>query len=290
MSAPEPRVVALVENFDAGYFFAGMDAGRFYFQTTLDAPRGRVIAMNPQAPGRSHWQVIVPEGEDAMDIASGSVTLVDHQLIVGTLHDAHSKVTIYGLDGRVRREIVLPGLGTASGFEGEPMDTETFYTYTDLITPATIYRLDLETGASTVYRAPKVAFDRNALESKLVFYPGKDGTRIPLFLVYRKGLRLEGANPTLLYGYGGFGIPMVPRFSAARLAMSCSMPGCRCSCATDAYEPRFQRHHSGAAAATARAEPVRLGGVSSSARSSPTACCSCRRSWRIHRTPRARRR
>ena len=212
-----PVIQPLVEDFNAGYFYAGADAARLYFQTTLDAPRGRVIAIDPQSPDRAHWQEIVPQGADAMDIASGSVSLVDHQLIVVTLHDAHSRVTIYGLDGRVRREVALPGLGTVSGFDGEPDERETFYSYTDLVTPATIYRLDLETGAATIYRAPKVAFNPRTLETKQVFYPGKDGTRIPMFLVFRKGLKLDGKNPTLLYGYGGFGIPMVPRFSAARL-------------------------------------------------------------------------
>jgi prolyl oligopeptidase len=212
-----PVVRPLVEDFNAGYFYAGADAGRLYFQTTLDAPRGRVIAIDPQSPDRAHWQEIVPQGADAMDIASGSVSLVDHQLIVVTLHDAHSRVTIYGLDGRVRREVALPGLGTVSGFDGEPDERETFYSYTDLVTPATMYRLDLETGAATIYRASKLAFNPRTLETKQVFYPGKDGTRIPMFLVYRKGLKRDGKNPTLLYGYGGFGIPIVPRFSAARL-------------------------------------------------------------------------
>jgi prolyl oligopeptidase len=152
-----------------------------------------------------------------MDVDAGSVTLVNHQLIVRTLHDVSSKVTIYGLDGRLRREIKLPGRGTAGGFGGEPDDLETFYSYTDMVTPLTVFRLDLETGASTVYRAPKVPFDTSALESKQVFYPAKDGTRIPMSLVYKKGIKLDGKNPTLLYGYGGFGISLLPHFDATRL-------------------------------------------------------------------------
>jgi prolyl oligopeptidase len=217
LASNPPAVMPVVENFDAGYFYAGADAGRLYFQTTLDAPRARVIALDPTAPDRSGWREIVPPGEDAMDLAEGSVTLVDHQLIVGTLHDAHSRVTIYGLDGRQRRELTLPGLGTALGFAGEPGDGETFYAYTDFLTPTAVYRLDLETGTSTMFRSPKVAFDPASLESKQVFYRGKDGTRIPMFLVFQRGLKLDGANPTVLYGYGGFGIPIVPYFSAARL-------------------------------------------------------------------------
>ncbi|MGA2247252.1 MAG: prolyl oligopeptidase family serine peptidase [Verrucomicrobiota bacterium] len=217
LGSAQPAFVPLSESFDAAYFYAGAAHGWLYFQTTLDAPRCRVIAIDPKSPERSRWKEIVPQGADAMDVADGSVTLVADQLIVRTLHDAHSRVAIYGLDGQLRREVELPGSGQASGFGGEPDDPETFYGYTDLVTPPTIYRLDLKTGASTVYRAPKVAFDLGTLESKQVFYPGKDGTRISMYLVYRKGLKLDGTNPTLLYGYGGFGIPMLPRFDPARL-------------------------------------------------------------------------
>jgi prolyl oligopeptidase len=208
----------LAEGFDAGYIYAGADHGLLYFQTTLAAPRGRVIAIDPSAPGRAGWKEVVPQGADSMNVDSGSVTLVDHQLIVRTLHDAASRVTIYGLDGRLRRELTLPGRGSAGGFGGEPEDLETFYDYTDPVTPPTVFRLDLETGASAVYRAPKLAFDTSVLESKQVFYPAKDGTRIPMTLVYKKGIKLDGSNPTLLYGYGGFGISVLPHFDATRLA------------------------------------------------------------------------
>jgi prolyl oligopeptidase len=222
--------VALAENFPAAYLFIGADGGRLYFQTTFEAPRCRVVAIDPReaakcassadnaAAIRSLWKEVVPQGADSMDLASGSVTLVDHQLIVRTLHDAASKVMVYGLDGSVRREIVLPGHGTAAGFEGDPDDRETFYSYADIITPPTIYRLNLENGETSVYRAPNVAFDCATLESKQVFYPAKDGTKIPMSLVHKKGLKLDGKNPTLLYGYGGFGISMLPRFDVARLA------------------------------------------------------------------------
>jgi prolyl oligopeptidase len=207
----------IAEGFDADYIYAGADNGLLYFQTTLNAPRGRVIAIDPSLPGRDGWKEVIPQGADAMDVARGSVTLVDHQLIVRALHDAADRVTIYGLDGRPRREVALPGRGTAGGFVGEADDRETFYSFTDLVAPPTIFRLDVETGASTVYRAPKVAFDTSALETKQVFYTGKDGTRIPMSLVYKKGIKLDGTNPTLLYGYGGFGISVLPAFDVTRL-------------------------------------------------------------------------
>ncbi len=215
--ATNPAVVTLAEGFDAAYLFAGADRGRLYFQTTLGAPRGRVLAIDPVLPKRSGWEEVIGQGADAMDFAGGSVTLVNHQLVVRTLHDAHSRVTVYGLDGKLSREIALPGAGTASGFNGAPDEGETFYTYTDFVTPPTVYWLDLATGAATRYRSPKVAFQPALLESKQVFYPGKDGTRIPMSLVYRKGLKRDGTNPTLLYGYGGFGISILPHFDASRL-------------------------------------------------------------------------
>jgi prolyl oligopeptidase len=151
-------------------------------------------------------------------ITESSVTLVNHQLIVQTLHDAHSRVLVYGLDGALHREVKLPGPGAAVGFGGRPEDKEAFYLFSDLITPATVYRYDLESGTSTVFRAPQVAFDASRFEERQVFYPGKDGTRIPMTLAYAKGLKLDGHNPVLLYGYGGFGIPMLPTFSPARIA------------------------------------------------------------------------
>lgn len=210
-------VVPVVEGFGAGYFYAGSDSGKIYFQTSLNAPRGRVIAIDPASPEQAQWREIIPGGSDTMDLAFGSTRLVDHQLIVSTLHDAHNEVRIYDLNGRLRRQVTLPGLGTVFGFGGEPEDQETFYSFTDLATPATIFHLDLESGLSKVYRSQKVAFDTSKLEAHQVFYSGKDGTRIPMYLVYLKGLKRDGTNPTLLYGYGGFQICEVPYFDPARL-------------------------------------------------------------------------
>jgi prolyl oligopeptidase len=210
--------VTLAEGFDAEYLYAGCDGGLVYFQTTLNAPNGRVIAIDALDPERSHWKEIVPEGPDSLNIADGSVTLVNHGLVTVTLHDAQNKVNFYDLNGSPRGELPLPGLGTVTGFDGDPDDHETFYSYTDLITPRTIFRLELAKRASSVFRAPKVAFDLSQLESRQVFYPGKDGTRIPMYLVSKKGLKQDGTNPALLYAYGGFGISILPNFDPARLA------------------------------------------------------------------------
>jgi prolyl oligopeptidase len=218
LSASAWTPAPLVEGFGAAYVYAGADSGLLYFATTLDAPRGRVIAIDPGNRERARWKEIVPQGPDAIGMTSTSVTLVDHQLIVLTLHDAHTRASVYGLDGRLRREVALPGPGTARGFDGRPEDRETYYEFNDLITPPTLYRYDLESGTSSAYRSPKVRFDSADFEERQVFYPGKDGTKIPMTLAYRKGLALDGTNPALLYGYGGFGISLVPTFNPTRVA------------------------------------------------------------------------
>lgn len=218
--ASSPKSVTPVrEGFRAAYIYVGADAGRLYFLTTLEAPNGKVIAVDPTA---ARIATVVAEGPDAIELteppSTPSVSLVDHQLILQTMHDAHSRVVIYGLDGKLRGEVVLPGPGTVAGFTGRSSDKQTFYSFADLVTPRSIYLLDLDSGRSTLYRAPKVAFDRAAFEEKQVFYPGKDGTRIPMLLAYRKGLKLDGTNPVLLYGYGGFSIPVLPEFGPAEIA------------------------------------------------------------------------
>ncbi len=217
MASATRTVTPVVEGFSAAYVYAGSDQGQLFFLTTAGAPNGKVIAIDPLQPAASP-RTIIAEGADAIDLTAPSVTLVAHQLFVQTMHDAHSRVVTYGLDGKLLREIVLPGAGTAAGFGGQAQDRVTFYRFTDLVTASTVYRYDPETGRSQVFRAPKVNFDSGAFEQKQVFYPGKDGTRIPMLLAYRKGLKLNGQNPVLLYGYGGFGIPVLPSFSFARIA------------------------------------------------------------------------
>jgi prolyl oligopeptidase len=218
VSAAAPAVVPLVQGFEAAFRYIGADAGRLYFLTSLAAPNGRVLAVDPQRPARSAWQEVIAEGRDPIDVQGEGVTLVGHRLIVRTVHDAHSRVMTYGLDGAPHGEVSLPGRGSVAGFHGHPDDAETFYSFTDLVTPPAIYRYDLESGRSTLSSSPRVAFDPHAFEQRQVFYRSKDGTRIPLWLAYRKGLKLVGANPVLLYGYGGFGVSNLPSFNPARIA------------------------------------------------------------------------
>jgi prolyl oligopeptidase len=212
------QAVPLFENFEAAYMFAGSDQGLLYFVTTRDAPNGKIIAVDPIAPAEQRWRTVIAEGNDAISITEKSAAIIGHRLIVRSLHDAHSQVTVYHLDGTTQHVIPLPGPGTVHGFDGLPQDQQSFYSFTDLITPATVYRYDLTSGNSTLFKAPRVAFDPARFEERQVFYRAKDGTRIPMLLAYRKGLTLNGLNPTLLYAYGGFGIPTLPAFNASHIA------------------------------------------------------------------------
>ncbi|HWY74547.1 MAG TPA: prolyl oligopeptidase family serine peptidase [Verrucomicrobiae bacterium] len=211
LAALENPVVELLNQFDASYNFIGNVGTVFYFRTDLSAPRGRVIAIDVKRPERANWKEIIPQSANRLR----DVTFVNDQLIADYLKDAHSEIKIFGRDGKLARQVDLPGLGSASGFGGKREDHETFYSYTSYTTPATIYRYDLRAGVSTVFRQPKVRFDPNDYESKQIFCESKDGTRVPMFITYKKGLKLDGSNPTYLYGYGGFDISITPTFSPA---------------------------------------------------------------------------
>ncbi len=214
LSQPGAPVVELLMDFDASYTFIGNDGPVFWFKTDLAATRSRLIAINITQPQRANWRELIPQSPDALE----NVNVLNHQFVASYLHDAHTLVKAFNLDGSFAHEIVLPGLGTAAGFGGKPADTESFYSFTSFTTPGTIYRYDATPGTSSVYRAPKVDFDAGKYETKQIFYTSKDGTRVPMFLVYKHGLKLDGRNPTLLYGYGGFDISLTPSFSVSRAA------------------------------------------------------------------------
>jgi prolyl oligopeptidase len=211
--APNAEVVKLLDAFDASYNFIDNDGPVFWFQTNLNAPRSKVIAIDTRKPETANWKTIIPEAKDALD----GVNVVNDQFIASYLKDAHSDVRLFDLNGKFLRNIDLPGLGTAGGFGGKRKDKETFYSYTSFTAPTTIYRYDLTTKKSSVYRQPKVDFDPTQFETKQVFYTSKDGTRIPMFITAKKGIKLDGTNPTLLYGYGGFDISLAPSFSVGNL-------------------------------------------------------------------------
>jgi prolyl oligopeptidase len=203
----------LLNDFDADYTFVDNDGPVFWFRTDLNAPRGRVIAIDIRSPERANWKEIIPQAAETLQ----SVGMANNQFIATYLQDAHSQVKILSRDGALVRELGLPGLGTAGGFGGKRSDSETFYSFASFTVPGTIYRLDLQSGQSTVFREPKVAFNAGDYETKQVFCRSRDGTRLPMFITHKKGLKLNSRNPTLLYGYGGFNISLTPSFSVATL-------------------------------------------------------------------------
>ena len=218
LAQPDAKVVELLADFDASYDFIGNDGAIFFFKTDLKAPRGRVIAIDLAKPAREQWRELIPQTADTLR----GVSFVGGQLLCSYLHDAHSVVLRFAWDAAAQTakplgEIPLPGLGSAGGFGGRAIDKETFYSFTSFTAPGTIYRLDLASGKSAVFREPKVDFQPGDYETKQVFAKSKDGTRVPIFLTHKRGLKLDGTNPTILYGYGGFNISLTPSFGVSNL-------------------------------------------------------------------------
>ncbi len=183
--------------------------------TNEDAPNFRVVLVDPKDPAKEKWATVIPE---KAEVLSGAGTAGGY-MFCNYLKDANTKITQYKLDGTPVREIELPALGTAGGFGGKRDEKTLFYTFTSFTYPPTIYKFDPATGASEVFRKSEVKFDPTAYETKQVFYAGKDGTKVPMFIVHKKGLKLDGRNPTFLYAYGGFNISMQPAFSAANIIL-----------------------------------------------------------------------
>ncbi len=213
LTEPNAQVVELISQFDASYSFIDNDGSVFWFRTDLDAPRGRVIAIDTTNPVQGHWQEIIPQKDETLE----GVGLLNNQFVADYLKDAHSQIKIFELNGSFVREVALPGIGSAGGFGGKRYDKETFYSFTSFTTPTTIYRYDMVSGESRIFRQPQVDFNPEDYETKQVFYNSKDGTRVPMFITHKKAIQLDGNNPTYLYSYGGFAISLTPSFSVGVL-------------------------------------------------------------------------
>ena len=212
LSKPDSSIVPLVGDRANSWSFVGNDGPVFYFRTDKDAERGKLVSVDVSATGRV-WKEIVPQAEETL----GGVQFINDQFVLNYLKDAYTKIKIYDKNGKHVRDIELPGIGSAGGFGGRQKETETFYTFSSYNAPPTIYRYDMKTGKSTLFRQAKVKFDPTDFEVKQAFFNSKDGARVPMFIVHKKGIELDGSNPTLLYGYGGFNISQTPGFSVARL-------------------------------------------------------------------------
>ena len=215
LAKPESPAQALFDKFDGSYHVLGNDGNIFYVSTDFEAPLGRVVAVDRTNPGPTAWKEIIPQSTNREVI--GGVALLGNSLAVTWRIDALNVVKFYNLKGKFLHQVSMAGVGSLGGFSGERKDQEVFYTFTSFNLPPTLFRYDLKTGKSSIFRQPKVDVKPADFEVKEVFYTSKDGTRVPLFLAYKKGLKLDGTNPTLLYGYGGFNVPQAPGFSPANM-------------------------------------------------------------------------
>ena len=230
-------VVKLIDDFDAAYTFVYNVNNNFFIQTDLDAPRGRLINIDIDNRMRRNWLTVIPQQMDALE----SVDVVGTRFAAKYLHDAYSSIRLYDiprvflqrrrrgarpidpdkLKGQVqaeaRGEIALPGIGSVAKISGRAGDAEAFYSFTSYLQPTTIFRFNARDGRSQALKQPTLTFDANRYETKQVFFTSKDGTRVPMFITARKDIKLDGNNPTLLYGYGGFNIAMTPAFSTSKL-------------------------------------------------------------------------
>jgi len=212
LQEPYGMPVALIDHFDNDYSFVGNDGPLFYFQTDLDAPKRRLISIDIRRP--DDYREIIPESEYPLR----RVSFVGNVFVASYLKDVVSHYRILRTDGSHVRDIELPGKGSSRGFGGKRSEMETFYSYSSYNTPPRIYHYDMLTGESRLWREAEVDFNPEDYVVKQVFYSSKDGTRVPMFVTHRRNLKLDGSNPTLLYGYGGFNASMTPRFSVTRLA------------------------------------------------------------------------
>jgi len=210
-NAARSKILPLFTDVNYNYNFITSNNGLIYIQTNENAPNGKLIRLSISSNGAStdiKNTVIIPEDSSVLDVSSAN-----HYLFAQYIADVHSKVKQYDLDGKLIRSIDLPAEGQAAGFSGKDDQKDIYYSFTNYVYPSTIFKYNTVTGQSELYRKPKINFNPEDFESKQVFYTSKDGTRIPMFITYKKGTKLDGKNPTILYGYGGFDISLLPFFS-----------------------------------------------------------------------------
>jgi prolyl oligopeptidase len=216
LSKASAEIVPFLDKFDAEYSVVGNDGDRFYVQTDKDAPRRRVVAIDFSKPESTSWTVVIPEAS-GRDVLSAT-RMVNNRFVTQWMTDAHEVLKVYAVTGAFEREIALPTVGAISGFTGKRKDTEGFYGFSSFSYPGTVYRYAFDTGTSVVFRQPKVDFSPATFETTQVFYSSKDGTKIPMFVTFKKGMKKDGQNPTYLYGYGGFNVSLTPAFSPGVIA------------------------------------------------------------------------
>jgi prolyl oligopeptidase len=214
LSAPNSSIVNIVNNFDNDHSIIDNIGSKLYIYTNLYAPNHRVVTVDAANPGVTHWKDLIVQTKNALTVSTGG-----GKLFAEYLQDATSLILQYNMDGKLEHTVELPGVGTAAGFGAKKDEKELYYTFTSYVYPSTIFKYDITTGKSTVYKKPNVLFDPTLYESKQVFYKSKDGTSIPMIITYKKGIVLNGHNPTMLYAYGGFGVNLTPAFSTSNIVL-----------------------------------------------------------------------
>mgnify|MGYP005811096783 CR=1 FL=1 len=210
LDKPNASILQVVKDMDNNHGIEDHQDGVFIIHTNYRAPNYRLVKMVLAAPDKDQWVDLIPETENVLNTSTGG-----GKIFASYLKDALTEVKQFDYAGTLERTVELPGIGSAGGFYAKKEDKELYYTFTSYITPGSIYKYDIETGKSELYNSPKVQFDPAQYESKQVFYNSKDGTKIPMIITHKKGLELNGKNPTILYGYGGFSVSLTPSFSIA---------------------------------------------------------------------------
>ncbi|HEY9185192.1 MAG TPA: prolyl oligopeptidase family serine peptidase [Salegentibacter sp.] len=205
-----PELVTILDHEETDTYVMDNEGSKFLIVTNLDAPNKRIVTVDAANPTPENWKDLIPETENVLSPSTGGGYIFAEYMV-----DAISQVKQYDYDGELVREIELPGIGSAGGFGAKKDEKELYYSFTNYVTPGTIYKFDIEQGTSEVYNKPAIKFNPEDFESKQVFYKSKDGTKVPMIITHKKGLELDGKNPTMLYGYGGFNISLTPSFSTA---------------------------------------------------------------------------
>lgn len=213
MSKKGTKYVSLMKSFDYEFIAVDNVGDDLYVRTNYKAPRYRLVKIDMNHPAEENWEEIIPEKSDVLQ----SVSLVGGMIVAEYMKDAHSVVDVYNYNGKFDHEIALPGIGSTGTFSGKKDDPIAFYNYTSFNTPGEIYTYDFRTEKSSLFYRPEISFNPDDFVVKQDFYTSKDGTKVPIFIVHKKGIKLDGNNPTLLYGYGGFNISMTPVYSSTRL-------------------------------------------------------------------------
>ncbi|HEY9489140.1 MAG TPA: prolyl oligopeptidase family serine peptidase, partial [Chryseosolibacter sp.] len=209
---PQGKLINVVNNFDNDHYVLANDGDRLIIHTNLNAPNNRIVEVKFSNPGPENWRDIIPETDNVMNASTGGGKIFTHYMV-----DVKSEMQQYDLKGEKEREIALPGLGAADGFSGKINEKEIYYSFASFTYPSTIFSYDIASGKSTLYEKPKVDFDPDDYETRQVYYQSKDGTKIPMYIVHKKGIGLNGKNPTWLYAYGGFNVSLNPGFNTSRV-------------------------------------------------------------------------